>query len=59
MILNFAGDLVDDLSLRLAFLMISDPLRDVIDAFNLLEMPLRVFGFFVYGRHFCHFLMHF
>ena len=59
MILNFAGDLVDDLSLRLAFLMISDPLRDVIDAFNLLEMPLRVFGFFVYREHFCHFLMHF
>ena len=41
------------------FTRISDPLRDVFYAFDPLRMLLRVFMFFAYRGHFCHFWMYF
>ena len=55
MILNFAGDLVDDLDLRRSFLDDLWSIEGFFYAFNLLGMPLRVFVFFVYWGNFCHF----
>ena len=41
------------------FTTIFDPLRDVFYAFDPLRMLLRVFMFFTYRGHFCHFWMYF
>ena len=56
MILKFSWHLVDVLTHKEVFLMNSDLLRDVFDAFNSLGMPLRVFCVLCLLRTFLSFL---